>query len=894
MSDNRKKSADPERTVSGSENTNTKLPVLTARNVIDRQRLVPPSEGDQIVALIAPSGYGKSTLALQWYNIAKKHSKKVSWIQLDESHRDSTVFLKSFAKALSPIVKEELYSFQGDDDHAALIDVLIGQVDKEIGWQLLFIDDVHLLSNSSSLRCLRQIIRSRASKLTIVLASQTAEGLELATASLTSKVRWITERDLILKPDEIAAIARHQGLQLSQSEVEYLETITEGWPALTQLALIGLSRTDRHMLFDHVTGLRMPVANYIYDRFLAWLTDEQKYAISVLATLGEAPAGLLNELSARPLATFFNKFEQLGMVRRHFLQPTNILFVLHPLLRDEVIRRGLIKLDEQKDIKQKAAFWWWLHNDRVRAIKLAIESEIFETARCWLLDYGPILVHGEGKHETFLDLVSYKENIWREENPIIMNLTVSALMFLRRYDEAEQVLTKAEQNKGLTQNLPIITLADSADWQRSVIAGLRDDYVMSGKFAQKWIEDTGSNSAMAKPFHAGMAWTAVAFAHKCKNMFVEADSALSQARKYMGIAQSAYGMTWVLAVSGFVGIKRGQIRELIAQAAIKGTKQEDELPGITELMALSQAVFAFAHYEQDDLKRCQEQLEFVIPRLYRQGVVDAMIAGYVAGARLEMAFNRFDRALDILADGERVAFERGLTRLRVTLLAERAALLARYGALNEAWEIARESGLLIEQAKTGLQRDKSIRLFARLALAERRPDKIAGLLTKAICHARSTRQCYKLAELLMFDALRFYQMGDAAAAASTLSESLEIGAINGYFRLYRDRNNDLAEPLSRLLKQNLLTPVAAAMAKSVLINNNLEKPVFHGLGLSSREQQILKLVAEGHSNQSIAHILFLTEGTVKWHLHNIFDRLGVRNRTAAIRIARSNGFIPQE
>ncbi len=895
MSNKEKKAPKPGGIRGGRCDTNTKTPALTATNVIDRPHIVPPSAADRIVALIAPSGYGKSTLALQWSIRAQRHGHKVSWIQIDEKHRDSTVFLETFANALGVDATEEINSFKGDDDHAAFIDDLMTQVDKRNGWRLLFIDDIHLLSDGSSLRCLRQIIRFRTTKLTIVLASQSAEGLELATASLTSQVRWITERNLILKPAEIASIALYHGLHLSENEVEYLETLTEGWPALTQLALIGLNRTDQRVLFDSITGIRMPVANYIYDQFLARLSNEQKNAIAILATLGEAPSDLLNEVSTHPVLPLLNEFERLGMIRRHYLYRNTALFTLHPLLRDEVLRRNLIELSERLEIKKKAAYWWWRNNDRVKAIKFAIDSQDVELARCWLVEFGPVLVHDEGRHETFLELAQYSSAISTPKyDPVIVGLTVSALMFLRRYNEAEQVLIKSEQYHLKVDKLSTKNMTDSADWQRSVIAGLRDDYVMSGRFAQKWIAETGADGAMARPFHAGMAWTAVAFSQKCRNMFIEAEASLNQARDYMEIAQSNYGMIWVRSVSDFVTIKRGRLRELAAEAALKGENPEDELPGATELMALSQSIFAFAQYEQDNLMQCQQTLEFVIPRLYRQGVVDAMITGYVAGARLEMAFNRFDRALDILADGLRVALDRGLARLRVTLLAERAAILARYGAVKEAWEAARDSGLLVERATTGLQRDKSIRLFARLALAEKRPDKIGGLLVHSIEHARRTRQCYKLAELLMFESIRRYCIGDSVASALILSESLEIGAINGYCRIYRDNINDLSEILNRLLKTDLLSPVGAALARSVLVNNLSPTLVSEVCILSSREQQILGLVAEGHSNQSVAQILFLSEGTVKWHLHNVFDRLGVRSRTAAIRMARSYGLIPKE
>jgi DNA-binding CsgD family transcriptional regulator len=50
--------------------------------------------------------------------------------------------------------------------------------------------------------------------------------------------------------------------------------------------------------------------------------------------------------------------------------------------------------------------------------------------------------------------------------------------------------------------------------------------------------------------------------------------------------------------------------------------------------------------------------------------------------------------------------------------------------------------------------------------------------------------------------------------------------------------------------------------------------------LSAREHQVALLVAHGFSNKDVAHELGITDGTVKLHVHNIFQKLGVRNRTA--------------
>jgi DNA-binding NarL/FixJ family response regulator len=65
-------------------------------------------------------------------------------------------------------------------------------------------------------------------------------------------------------------------------------------------------------------------------------------------------------------------------------------------------------------------------------------------------------------------------------------------------------------------------------------------------------------------------------------------------------------------------------------------------------------------------------------------------------------------------------------------------------------------------------------------------------------------------------------------------------------------------------------------------------------GLTRRELEILRLVAEGHTNSQLARMLWVTEQTVKFHLSNVYRKLSVSNRTEASRWAQLNGLLSQQ
>jgi len=61
--------------------------------------------------------------------------------------------------------------------------------------------------------------------------------------------------------------------------------------------------------------------------------------------------------------------------------------------------------------------------------------------------------------------------------------------------------------------------------------------------------------------------------------------------------------------------------------------------------------------------------------------------------------------------------------------------------------------------------------------------------------------------------------------------------------------------------------------------------------LSDREKEMLIFLANGVSNKEMAQKLFVSENTVKFHLKNVYSKLGVVNRLQAINAARQLGFI---
>jgi DNA-binding NarL/FixJ family response regulator len=119
-----------------------------------------------------------------------------------------------------------------------------------------------------------------------------------------------------------------------------------------------------------------------------------------------------------------------------------------------------------------------------------------------------------------------------------------------------------------------------------------------------------------------------------------------------------------------------------------------------------------------------------------------------------------------------------------------------------------------------------------------------------------------------------------------INAALSAGAVA--FVVKKAHPDDLAVAVRQAYEHSIYLPGWAADS-----NGGMTAPAAHP-DLTRRELEILRLVAEGHSNAELAKMLWVTEQTVKFHLSNVYRKLGVSNRTEASRWAQLNGLLSGE
>jgi LuxR family transcriptional regulator, maltose regulon positive regulatory protein len=159
-----------------------------------------------------------------------------------------------------------------------------------------------------------------------------------------------------------------------------------------------------------------------------------------------------------------------------------------------------------------------------------------------------------------------------------------------------------------------------------------------------------------------------------------------------------------------------------------------------------------------------------------------------------------------------------------------------------------------------------------------------------------------LTESLLLSALAHQKRGDLPRALNSFERALRLAEPGGYMRLFLDEGLPIRPLLQAAVERNITVEYArkllAALEDAARSNTtaapSTEKQTKLVEPLTDREIELLRLIAAGLSNQEIAERLFISLPTVKWHISNIFSKLGVRSRTQAVVLATSLGVLPAE
>jgi LuxR family maltose regulon positive regulatory protein len=310
-------------------------------------------------------------------------------------------------------------------------------------------------------------------------------------------------------------------------------------------------------------------------------------------------------------------------------------------------------------------------------------------------------------------------------------------------------------------------------------------------------------------------------------------------------------------------------------------------------------------YEWNDLEEAERYLVEALALGQRVAFGSAIWSAYHALARVKQARGDREGAQAMIEQARRFAQANTIPLPMSVMAAEQARTRLKVGDLvfAENWALTYQSTGVVPPDY--LPEVENI-ILARIRLAQNQPEAALAILDRLRPAAESGGRHGRVIEILPLQALARHACGESQLAIDTLQTALALAEPEGYVRTFVDKGEpmrlliaDCVRRISGLRNKEHTASLRAyvnrlltAFLKSAIRTNTspirIPPSAFQNLiePLSERELEVLRLLAEGLSNQEIARKLYLSVGTVKVHLKHIYGKLAVSSRMQAVARAR--------
>jgi LuxR family maltose regulon positive regulatory protein len=229
--------------------------------------------GPTVLSVVAPAGYGKSTLLHQW---TVRDGRQHGWLTLDADDNDPVLLLTYLATALdrlSPVDPDLFRSLAAEHPTVPAITRALGA--EVATWQqpsVLVLDDVHVLENPVCLDVIALVTEQVPEGSRVALASRDAPPVRAPRLRAEGRILEIESRELALEAAEVAELLRGAGVELSDPDVTALADATEGWAVAVYLTARSISARGRAATLDLANlGRSRHIAAYAHAELLSAL-----------------------------------------------------------------------------------------------------------------------------------------------------------------------------------------------------------------------------------------------------------------------------------------------------------------------------------------------------------------------------------------------------------------------------------------------------------------------------------------------------------------------------------------------------------------------------------------------------------------------------------------------
>ncbi len=847
-----------------------------------------------VVCLSAPAGFGKTTLMLRQRRMLEQQGCRVAWINLDRDDNAPARLLQYLIGALQrACAHSSRPAPPGADARTpaalkATLLALCAEVELNGGALAFMLDDYHHIEHEDTHALLAWL--AGTTRLRIVIGSRHRLPPRLAALDVCQ----LGVDVLSFTPDEAASFLRSKaGSALSDAHTALLFQKTEGWAAGLQLAAMGWRKHGGESGFVRdFSGADCDIGAYLHETVLAQVPPAVLRFLEITALFERFSLALCREALHLDDAA-----DCLAWIVAHnlFLTPLDHRprwFRYHRLLSDHL--RGALRNAPERAQAAYLAASLWCEQRRLdeEAMQYAFSARDL-TRAAELLERG-IGVAGwlRGDHDRIMDwFARLPQAAVRARFPLRLAY-VRAALWCGRLPQARQALAQVEAD--LASGAADPACQRELALCRYMLGVFTNDVAWLSAHRERWSAEC--DVAAAPLEQARMLLAQACFA------FLEHD--FDQALQLSGSAQALYQQTDSYAGEAgcrrmrcVIAFERGEASQA-QQALARLYRDQCRVLGANAVIAANTGIrLAEAAYECNDIATARGVLAAAFGVSSQHGLQTNFISAFVTMSRVLRLDGHAHAADQCLDDGVALGLERNLPRVTLALQGERVRVHLADGRLDDA---LRAAGLVqlgphahaTPGGRATSDGSDAALIEIRIALATGHTDGLGRRLDDLLAEARYQQRLRWQIKLLTLKSRLLEQLGRLDDACAILRSAVELGEAGAVLRSIIDEGPQVHALLGMLAQEQasasawIATVYAAAGPAPARI---AIAPATTGAAvrMSARESAILRLLECGFDNRRLAAQLVISEGTAKWHLRNIFQKLSVSSRTAAIARARS-------
>ncbi|HZG58748.1 LuxR C-terminal-related transcriptional regulator [Paenibacillus sp.] len=868
----------------------------------------------KLTLVSASAGFGKTTLLGEW---VAGCGRPVAWLSLDDGDNDPARFLAHLVAAVAKSADgrgkgllRALHSLPPSSMESTLT-LLLNEISTLPYAFLLVLDDYHVIHAKAIDEVLRFLLEHLPPQMHLVIATRENPQLPLGRLRARGQLTELRAADLRFTPEEAADFLRQvMGLILSDDEISALEARTEGWIAGLQLAALSMQgREDIPAFIRAFAGDNRYIVDFLVEEVLQRQPDQVRSFLLQTSILDRLHGPLCEAVTG----------QEEGSARLHSLEQGNFFVVAlddkrrwyryHHLFAEVLSAHLRAEWPGQvAALHRRASEWYGRHGFTDESIHHALAAEDYARAAD-LIEPACSGMAREGHPAKLLRWLGAIPDELMRYRPVLSVWYAGALLSAGKPESVEERLQDAERwvelegDAAERRDAPEATMVvvDEAEFRRlpgsiamyrAGLALMLGDVTATEKYARQVLSLAPTDDHLRRGAAAallGLACWRTGQLEEAHRMFADG---IAYVRLAGNIADAVNGCIALAEIRTAQGRLREAMR-IYEQGLLLATERGDsELRGTADIYVGMSELYR----EYDDLQTAEHCLAKSKELGEQSGFPQNRHRWGVAMSRIRESRGDLEGAYNLLCEAERLYVKDFFVNTR-PIAALKARVRIGQGKLDEALDWVRERGLSAEDDLSYLCEFEHITL-ARVLLARSQGNRTDGTLLAAIklflerLHqaAEEGGRTGSAIEILILLALAHRMLGNHPAALATLERVLTLAEPGGYVRIFADEGPPMASLLEAAAKQGIapgyVRRLLAAFGKPedrALAEQGTNDP------LSEREREVLRLLGTDLSGPDIARELMVSLNTLRTHTKNIYDKLEVNNRRAAVRRAKELG-----